>query len=218
MIVSAPGAEDLCFEPEIIGHDPFVATVHGQACAGIDQGDAAAAWFSRVLGRSCRLLNSHDNCPRRMSTNASGETPPLGFVDAAHVLAITTGSLKGLNRRLKKQSKPTLSMASFRPSFVVEGAEGDEDTWRRVRINGVTFFGTHLCQRCAVTTVNQKTGRRTEGGEPLRTLKTYRPCGKAPTFGMNLMVMGDGGIVREGSTVEVLDRWEPGTAPVALQS
>ena len=50
----------------------------------------------------------------------------------------------------------------------------EEDTWKRIRIGNVEFHAAQACSRCVMTTVDPHTGKFSERGEPLRTLRTYR--------------------------------------------
>jgi uncharacterized protein YcbX len=58
------------------------------------------------------------------------------------------------------------------------------------------------CTRCVMTTTDQQTGVR--GGEPLRTLATYRrdPRFSAPVFGQNVILVRGA-----GESVSVGDIW-----------
>ena len=57
--------------------------------------------------------------------------------------------------------------------------------------------------RCVFTTVDPGRGERDPGGEPLRTLITYRRGPEGVTFGRNLIPRG-GKTLRLGDPVEVL--------------
>ena len=49
----------------------------------------------------------------------------------------------------------------FRPNLVVTGCERfAEDGWQQVKINTITFNVAKPCERCAVTTTDQATGKR----------------------------------------------------------
>ena len=67
------------------------------------------------------------------------------------------------------------------------------------------FAGTKYCARCAVTTVDQDTGVRSDDTEPLRTLARFRrKAGGRIIFGQNLIPRGLGRIA-VGDAVRVLD-------------
>jgi uncharacterized protein YcbX len=96
-------------------------------------------------------------------------------------------------------------MVRFRPNIVVAGsAPHAEDGWRRVRIGAVEFEAAKPCTRCVFTTIDPATLTRDAGGEPLRTLTTYRRTPAGVTFGMNLIPRGRG-TVRLGDAVVALE-------------
>ena len=56
----------------------------------------------------------------------------------------------------EEEKKQTFEMNRFRPNFVVDGVEPfAEDTWKRIKIGGLTFLPVKPCSRCGITTVNQ---------------------------------------------------------------
>ena len=59
------------------------------------------------------------------------------------------------------------------------------------------------CARCAITTVDQITGKAM-GPEPLATLATFRKQDKGVMFGQNVVHHGLGSL-RVGDAVEVLE-------------
>ena len=95
-------------------------------------------------------------------------------------------------------------MNRFRPNLVVTGCERfAEDGWQQLKINTITFDVAKPCERCAVTTTDQATGKR--GVEPLRTLATYRRAGTKVYFGQNIIHRTEGSIA-VGESVEVVPR------------
>jgi uncharacterized protein len=87
----------------------------------------------------------------------------------------TTGSLEALNDRIGHRGGSPVPMARFRPNIVIEGvAAGVEDRARRLEVEGgVVLDLVKRCERCAVTTIDQATGRKM-GKEPLATLAVMR--------------------------------------------
>ncbi|WP_133911283.1 MOSC domain-containing protein [Streptomyces sp. NBC_00582] len=121
-----------------------------------DSGPEADAWLTRVLGRPSRLV-------RASAGNAS----------RLHV--VSRASLDALNRRIAARGAHRLPMNRFRPNLVVDGwtTPHTEDDTPRLTVAGVELALTELTVRCAVTMVDQSTGRRA-GPEPLRTLAGHR--------------------------------------------
>jgi hypothetical protein len=168
-------------------------------CVGADQGDEAAAWISRHLGRACRIVHMPDDVVRPIEPNAAGVTGRVSFADAFPLLLISREALDALNRRLDV----AVPMNRFRPNLVTTGsAPHAEDGWRRIRIGAVECVVAKPCARCTIPTVDQETAAK--GKEPLRTLAGYRERGRAVLFGQNVAHRGRGRM-SVGDLVEVLD-------------
>jgi hypothetical protein len=98
-------------------------------------------------------------------------------------------------------------MNRFRPNLVVRGCEPyAEDRWSLVRVGAVAFRAAEPCPRCAVTTVDQRTGAR--GKEPLRTLAAYRDSDEGVLFGRYL-IHSSLGTLRVGDPVEATPQPAP---------
>jgi uncharacterized protein YcbX len=167
-------------------------------CDALDEGRAAAEWFSNHLCSSARLVRLADDDARPLGNTSAQPGDRLSFADAYPLLLLSQASLDGLNRRLALP----VPMDRFRPNIVVTGCgPHGEDRWRRARIGEVDFRFAKPCARCVITTTNQETGER--GREPLQTLKTYRMQDGEVLFGQNL-VHGGRGLVRVGDRVVVL--------------
>ena len=99
-----------------------------------------------------------------------------------------------------------LPILRFRPNFVVAGcAPHAEDAWKRIRIGSTEFHIVKPCARCVLTTVDQATGEK-NGKEPLKTLSSYRNVNGNVLFGQNLIAEMEGGTIRNGDDIEVLER------------
>ncbi len=171
--------------------DRRVVTIFGDRVSAADQGNVAAAWFTGVLGRACRLVafdaTSHRLVDPAFSPRMDAET---AFTDGYPVLGVLRESLDDLNQRLEAQ----IPMARFRPNVVLSGAlPWSEDAWRSLAIGGVGLDAVKPCARCVVTTTDQVTGARNPHQEPLRTLSLFRlqrPFGAI--FGQNLVPRAPG--------------------------
>ena len=175
-------------------------SVWADRCAAVDEGDEAAEWFTAFLGTACRLVRMPDDEVRRVDGTYAGPDDQVGFADGFSFLLTSRASLDELNRRLDTP----LPMNRFRPNIVIDGVTPfEEDGWRHIRIDGITFTVAKPCARCAITTTDQNTAER--GKEPLRTLATFRHvAGKGVMFGQNL-VHDRTGVLHVGAEVEVLD-------------
>ncbi|MFC4501429.1 MULTISPECIES: MOSC domain-containing protein [Streptomyces] len=156
------------------GHEPVTT---GAAAADADDGDAddaADRWLTRVLGRPSRLV-------RAVAGNES----------RLHV--VSRASLDALNRRIAERGGRPLPMNRFRPNLVIDGWETPhtEDDTPLLTLPGTTLALARLTVRCAVTLVDQETGRRA-GSEPLRTLADYRRAEGGVVFGAYFAVRRPG--------------------------
>jgi len=139
-----------------------------------DVGNEAGAWFSGLLGQSCRVV---------AMTHASNYRLPLpgidlrlSWADAAPVLVVNTASLTWLSSRA---SEP-FGMDRFRPNLTVDTDEPwQEDTWREFSIGGGQLGLGLAWPRCPIPQIDQQSGQRHK--EPAKILKTHRWCSTAPT-------------------------------------
>ncbi len=200
LTLTAPEMEDLSVARKEDGAIREVE-VWGDACEGIDQGDAAAEWFSAYLGKSCRLLYFKPDFVRPVDPDyAPRPGDQVGFADGFPLLMISEASLADLNARLEEP----IRMNRFRPNVVVADCPPyAEDTWKHVRAGDLDLDLVKPCGRCATTLVEQENG--TSGKEPLKTLATYRKLGGAsPAFGHNA-VHRSPGVLEAGMTIRILD-------------
>jgi uncharacterized protein YcbX len=182
------------------------ATIWRDRCVVEDEGDAAASWLTEALGVSCRLVRTGAGFERRIDDGeeraSEGE---IAFADGFPFLLVTTGSMKELDTRLDRP----VETERFRPNLVVAGCGPfAEDTWRRIRIGGMTFRVAKPCERCTVPSLDPRTGER--GAEPLVTLATYRRDSEGKIlFGQNLVHETLEGTLRVGDRVEILEATPP---------
>ncbi len=167
--------------------DLIPVTVWRSQTQAIDQGDAAATWFSQILDMPCRLVRQSPEHVRPINPDyALWENQPVSFADGYPILLTNTASLAELNQRI---GEPNIPMNRFRPNLVVHGDRPfAEDDWQHFKINGLEFVTAKPCERCVVTTTDQKSGDRSPSQEPLRTLRQFRyQPQQGILFGINLM-------------------------------
>ncbi len=186
--------------------EPGTVRVWNDRCAGLDQGDAAAAWVSELLGEPVRVMRSPSAPARRADPRYAGSTiAPLAFPDGYPVLLCNQSSLEALNARLPE----ALPMERFRPNLVLSGLPPfAEDRIAAVQIGAVRLQLVKPCTRCVIPSQDQRTGLR--GVDPLPVLRTFRfdPTLRGVTFGENaLIATGVGATLELGSACEVL--YEP---------
>ena len=164
--------------------------------------DAAAnAWLSQRLGRTLQLVFMDERAVRPVAQSYAQVGDEVSFADGFPLLVISQAALDDLSARVGRR----MDSRRFRPNLLLAGAAAHaEDSWRRVRIDGIEFDAVKPCTRCVFTTVDPDSGERAADGEPLASLKSYRRSGDGVTFGMNLIPRGSGPI-RRGAEVEVLD-------------
>jgi uncharacterized protein YcbX len=200
LIVSAPGMPDLEIPLQPDDENLIDVRVFGDTNSGALVDGEADRWFGEFLEFPCRLVHKPDDAPRLVDSSFAESGDQVGFADGFAFLLISEASLEDLNSRLEEP----LPMNRFRPNFVVTGCSPyAEDGWSRLRIGGVPFRVAEPCPRCAITTVDQRTGDR--GKEPLRTLATYRKSDGEVFFGRNL-IHDALGAVRVGDPVETTPR------------
>jgi uncharacterized protein YcbX len=165
-----------------------------------DVGDVAAAWFSAALGRSVRVVHFSPDVHRSVSRRHTALASEVAFADGYPVLLTSVESLGELNRRLVEP----IPMNRFRPNVVVRDCQPfEEDLWSTIAAPEQTLSVVKPCSRCAITTVEQLTGRR--GREPLATLAQFRKTGGGVTFGQNCVPQGTG-TLRVGDELETTMR------------
>jgi uncharacterized protein len=209
LVLSAPGADEAEVDVVADGERRPVSLFGRWFGEGVDQGDAAAKWFTAVLGVPSRLVR----VPPDHDRDGWGEHPgKVGFADAHAVTVISEASLAGLNERIAARGARPVPMNRFRANVIVSGwAEPHtEDRVRRATIGGAELAYSTRAVRCAVPTVSQETGAK-DGPEPTRTLADYRrepEFGGGVSFGMKAAVLRPGPIA-VGDRVEVTE-WARG--------
>lgn len=163
--------------------------------------DASAdAWLSKFLGQRVRLVHMDADIHRPMTSAYATAGDEVSFADSSPLLVISRAALDELNARLPQ----AVSMQRFRPNLVVDDAPAHaEDDWSRIRVGGHEFEVGTACVRCVFTTVDPERGERDPGGEPLRTLISYRRGEHGVEFGRKLIPRSTG-TLRVGDVVEVL--------------
>lgn len=189
-------------------------TVWDDIVPALDAGDDAAVWCTAVTGVTCRLVHLAHAARRPLAPKYAGSLDPVGrhvaLSDGAPLLLLGEASLAALNTRLGEKRLAPVGFDRFRPNVVIAGISAhEEDTWLTIEIGGITIGVGSPCPRCVITTIDQQRGVRASvlgdepGGEPLRTLATYRRQGSGVMFAMNATNDGRGAI-RIGDTVRVV--------------
>jgi uncharacterized protein YcbX len=197
LVVTTPGMNIL--------RVPFEFSNRAKAVVWDDEVDvgtyesAVDTWFSTYLGVECHLVYQPDDSIRKVDPHYVNNNEHTNLSDGYPFLVLSEASLAWLNERL---SEP-VTIDRFRPNIVVTGCPSfAEDEWKTIRIGNIDFHIVKPCARCAITTVDQRTGKRT-GPEPLRTLSEVRNHNNKALFGQNA-VASSTGIIKRGTPVEVI--------------
>lgn len=164
---------------------------------GSDCGDNAAAWFSALLGISCRLIFQGDQ-PRLVDAKYAKEETQVSFADGFPLLVVAQSSIDVLNGDCKDAD---IVAENFRPNIVVENTEAFvEVQWSSLTaeaIGGdVVMSVVKRCQRCVIPLLNTKTAEREKAILPV-LLQHCREEGKI-YFGQNLTFK-----IRDGVSLSV---------------
>lgn len=178
--------------------DVLPVTVWNDTLPAVTQGDLPDAWFSRYLGRPCRLMRFDPEARRLSNKRYTGDAEaPVKFADAFALLVTSASALADLNARLEKRGASPVGMERFRPNIVLAGvAAHEEDYAASLTVGDVEMRLVKPCVRCTVPSVDPATGE--QGAEPGDTLALYRDDTRVGgvTFGMNAIVVGQGGEIR----------------------
>ncbi|WP_347554071.1 MOSC N-terminal beta barrel domain-containing protein [Robbsia sp. KACC 23696] len=176
-----------------------------------DAGDAAAHWFSTLLGCAVRVVHFDPAVMRLASAEwTDGVDAPFTFADGFPFLVTNQASLDDLNARLQAKGAPPIPMDRFRANIVLDDLAAFEEDyvsaltlrWDPTDANGagdttITLKFVKPCARCPIPTFDQHTGRPDEAWphEPLDTLTTYRMDSRVDgvTFGINAIAIGGTG-------------------------
>jgi uncharacterized protein YcbX len=208
MILCAPAMAPLAVALALPDDDAPTLTVQvwDDQVLAYDCDAATAAWFTKALGRDCRLVRFHAAATRAVSTRWTGgvEAPTL-FSDGYPVLVVGSASLADLNARLQAAGRAALPMNRFRPNLVIDGIDAfEEDYSAAFKLGAAVLTPVKPCPRCPMPSVDQASG--VVGPDPLDILQSYRRkavLDDAICFGMNAIVSaGDGERLFVGQQVE----------------
>lgn len=170
-------------------------------CVGLVANEKVNQWFSQFLGFPVKLIKYNHQAPRPIDPLFSQPKDIVSFADGFPLLVISQASLNDLNSKLELP----VSMNNFRPNIIVNGCDAyAEDNWKQIRIGEVVFDAVKRCSRCVLTTVDPKTGIKSDKGQPLKTLSQYRKEDGGVLFGMNLIPRSKG-LIRINDNLEIIE-------------
>jgi uncharacterized protein len=206
LVVEAPGMPLLSLPLAQQQGEPLCVQIWDDSVDAIDCGDAAAAWFGRALGTSCRLVRFRPDLARPTSTKwTGGAQSGARFADAYPLLLIGQAALDEINERMLAAGRAPLPMDRFRPNLVVAGTDPfEEDYTESLHFGGIVIKPVKPCARCPIPAIDQATG--IPGPDPLDILQSWRSkaiLDGAVCVGMNCIVTaGAGGTLRVGQACE----------------
>lgn len=201
LTLSAPGHSPIDIALPDSGAELRGVTIWRDTLRVPDAGDEAGAWVSRFIGKPTRLVQVPLDRARMTEAGYGKDDDQVAFADGYPLLLIGQASLEDLSQRVGRP----LEMLRFRPNLVIEGSAAfAEDGWKRIRIGEVEFRVVKSCSRCILTTIDPRTGERSDDREPLATLQKYRSQADGAMFGQNLVNDGNGRL-EVGMPVEILE-------------
>lgn len=169
------------------------------ACEALLASDQADRWFQTFLHVPCHLVYMPE-LAQHLVEPGYGDGHDLAAFTSFHYHLLGEGSLHDLNQRLEKP----VPVERFRPNLVIGGTSAfEEDSWRILQINQLTFQVVKPCDRCAITTVDPVTDVMT-GKEPLTTLARYRTFDHKVLFG-HYLLSRETGVLHVGDAVQVME-------------
>jgi uncharacterized protein YcbX len=193
-----------------------LVSVWNDHCKALPEGEDVTRWLEAALGEPARglsLVRFATEFTRAVEEDfLDGGAAHTYFSDGYPFLITTTGSLDALNQALIAGGESPVPMNRFRPNIVVESDEAwAEDRWATLsEPTGVFQLALRKpCMRCKIITIDQHTATVPAPAEPLKTLLALntQPTLKGAHFGQNAtLLVGDGGIIRVGDTLEAVPR------------
>jgi uncharacterized protein len=201
LVLRAEGAPALRVPFDTRG-ERLAVRVWDDACVGIEQGAAAHAWASAVLGEEVRLVRVAPDMKRSANVTFAGDTPaPLAFPDGYPLLVCNQSSLEDLNRRLAQP----ITIERFRPNVVVTGlAAWAEDRIDTISVGEVTLRLVKPCTRCTIPSRDPLTGDASIDPSPVLRQFRFDRSLRGITFGENAVIIrGSGREIERGSECHV---------------
>lgn len=144
------------------------ASVWGWSGEAVDQGDLAAMWGEKHIGRPVRLVAISDEAPRYVEGDpALGR---VGFADGYPITVASTTSIWMINKYLESKGYPRMPNDRARANIILDGISvEDPEAFPEDYIESITIASNGLtlvlerykaCMRCPIPNTNQVTGER----------------------------------------------------------
>lgn len=199
LIVSAAGMQDMPLALQPVGGDDIEVTIWRDRCIARTVSSQADEWFSEFLDTKCRLVYHPDDRRRQVDQRYAKPSDQTAFSDGFPFLIVSENSLATLNQKMSA----AIGINRFRPNLVIADCDSyAEDSWRRIRINGIEFRLPKPCSRCAVPGIDPDTAISDK--ETLLTLSKLRKWENQVYFGQNALHDGLGELA-VGNHVDILE-------------
>ena len=160
LVLFKPSAPDLAPLRIIMDHTPnstpLTATIWGDKCEVIDEGQQARDWLAEALGRynlnsSLRLVRMSNKPRPQRKPEVLGKQTHTHFADVAPFLVANEDSLAMVNQQLLQHQLSPVTMENFRPNIVLQGITA----FTEHRSTGFThddyqFKHCFPCKRCII--------------------------------------------------------------------
>ena len=119
-----------------------------------------------------RLVQYHQSFKLRETNSNNRRTDdkqfPIIYQNKSGLHLVNESSVRDLNSNFEVEvERGSVTYENFRPNVLVDYPKPwDEDLWKLISINGVSFLRLLKCDRCPATTVNPNTGIK---GQPTLT-------------------------------------------------
>lgn len=195
VVLRAPGM--LALHLSVNGvEEPVRVKVWDDWVQAYDMGPLAAQWFSDFLGRTVRLARFDPEQRRLADAKWTGAIEAeTAFNDGFPLLVTSTASLGELNRRLREQGQPEVTMARMRPNLVLDGLQAhDEDHLDEIVFDTPTgrirLKLVKPCARCQIPDIDPLTAQPGHAvGDALAGYRADPRLDGAITFGMNAVIV-----------------------------
>ena len=192
-------------------------TVLDDKVGGVDQGDDAAEYFSRLLDKNCRLVGLPDGHSRSVDPDYRSDEHQTSYTDGYPLTLHTVASLDAVRKQLQvpanSDSMPSLNNRQVRSNLIINGEGFQEDHLRNIRIGSSALEIGKACTRCVMTELYVddagKVSRSPGTLGALRELGRYGFAGTNSTpksiFAQNLLV-AQPGVIAIGGDVTITHR------------
>lgn len=204
LVLSMPGMGECLVDGSQRQSHRLASKVWQDDCQVISEGEDVSAWLSEALQSTgaIQLVTMADGFRRQHEKADLMAQHYSYFADAAPFLVANQQSLDALNQQLQAAGEGPVGMDRFRPNIVIKGLPAfSEHQTKQLKHPNYTITHCYPCERCIITTIDQKSAIKNPRLEPFNSLKginSLEGAGKKPVFGENAVLAEGGGLIRLG--------------------